>query len=168
VKISMFWWLLAMLVATPAFAMDSSAAMLPQGVYVDYDNAAKYLAKSSGRGSQFRQAINAALQKNPRNAAALTHRAYLFLDAGDLKRAKRDFDAATAAAEPGSDAERHVLWSRGWAAYDLGEYERRLDWQRAVSLHGGRPFWLPTASRCCTGPWTAGRRLAWYQTSRLQ
>lgn len=166
-KIPMSWWLLAALVASPASAMDSPAALLPQGVYADNDNAAAYLAPPPGMRSQFRNAINATLRKNPKNAAALVHRAYLFLDAGDTQRARRDFDAAIAVAEPGSERERHVLWSRGWANYDLGEYEALLaDWQRAVSLHGGKPSWAPYTFALLY--WTMGQpdvALGWYQAA---
>jgi len=166
-KIWMHGLVLATLLASPAFAMDSPAVLLPQGKYVDDDNAANYLPKPPGRGSQFRQAINAALQRNPRNATALVHRAHLFLNAGDLERARRDFDAAVAAAEPGSDMERHVLWSRGWATYDHGEYDSALaDWQRAVSLHGGLPKWAPYSFALLY--WSAGQQgvaLTWYQSA---
>jgi len=166
-KIAMPVWLLVVLLASPLSATEIATAMPPQGVYRDSDNAANALVKPPGMRSQFRQAVNAAIQKNPKNATALAHRAYLFLDSGDVVRARRDFDAAIAAAEPGSDMERHVLWSRGWAAYDLADYQAALaDWQESASLHGGQPFWVPYTYALLY--WTIGQHeaaLAWYQTA---
>lgn len=166
-KVWIHGWLLAALLATPESAMGNAAVVLPQGTYVDDDNAANYLAKPPGQGALFRRAINSAVQRNPKNATALVHRAHLFVNAGDLKRARRDFDAAIVISEAGSDMERHVLWSRGWAAYDLGEYEAALaDWQRAVSLHGGRPKWAPYSFALVY--WSAGQHdvaVTWYQAA---
>ncbi|MCL1633377.1 tetratricopeptide repeat protein [Luteimonas sp. SX5] len=142
---------------------------LPQGRYIDEDAAASHMKAPPGGRAQMRQAINAAIQKNPRNATALAHRAYFFLESGDLARAKRDFDAAMAAAEPGSGFERNVLWSRGWAEYDLGDYAAALaDWQRTVALHGGKPFWAAYSFALLY--WTAGQQdtaLAWYDAAVL-
>lgn len=150
------------------FASTASAADLPDGsVYADDDPAGYYLSPPPGMRAKFRAMVNAALMKNPRNVAALTHRAYLFLDGGDLERAVRDFNAAVEAAEPGSPEERHLLWSRGWANYDLARYEdTRRDWQRAVQLHGGHPYWASYSFALLY--WTLGEHdaaLTWFDAT---
>lgn len=125
------------------FLAMAHAAEPAAALYKGDDPAASYLHPHPGMRSQFRKRVNAAIQKNPKNSVALSHRAYLFLDSGDMVRAKRDFDAALNWAPPGGVYERHVLWSRGWAEYDLGDYASTLrDWQRAEQLHGGRPYWV--------------------------
>lgn len=144
------------------------AADLPDaGVYDDEDPAAMHLQAPPGMRSQLRARVNAALAKNPRNAPALVHRAYFFLQSGDVDRAMRDFDAAVLAAEPGSVYERNVLWSRGWANYDLGRYQETLqDWQRAARLHGGHPYWLGYSYALLY--WTTGEQdaaLAWFDAA---
>jgi tetratricopeptide (TPR) repeat protein len=149
-------------------ASGAGAAALPDATpYKDSDPAASYLQPPPGMRSKFRASVNAALMKNPRTVAALTHRGYLFLEGGDIERAVRDFDAAAAAAAPGSAAERHLLWSRGWANYDLGRYDDTLrDWQRAVQLHGGHPFWAGYSLALVY--WSLGQAdtaLAWFDAT---
>ena len=111
--------------------------------------------------------VNAAIQKNPRNVTALSHRAYLFMEGGDMERARRDFDAAMAVSEPGGPDERNALWARGWASYDLGDFAGTFaDWQRAIALHGGEPFWAAYSMALLywsTGQ--AGLALQWYDTT---
>ena len=163
VKKTLVWMFLLCLV--PGHAM---AARLPGYVlYSDSDPAASYLGIPPGGRQAVRQAVNAAIRKDPRNAVALSHRAYLFVDSGDLKRARRDFDAALASAEPGSDPARNVLWSRGWANYDLGEVDAALaDWEQALALHGGHPYWATYT--LALGYWTRGdadAALAWYSAA---
>lgn len=134
------WTVLMCLFAMPVEAVESPNERL----YNEPDPAAAAIKAPPGMQSKLRAMINATLRKNPRNVPALVHRAYSFLNAGDTERAIRDFDAAAAAVEPASDYERHLLWSRGWANYDMDRYEEALhDWQRAAQLHGGHPFWLP-------------------------
>lgn len=156
--------LLLLLFAAAAGATDALPALQPQGPYLDDDPSASYLPTPTGRRAGFRQTINAAIQKNPRNVSALAHRAYLFMEGGDYARARRDFDAALAAAEPGGPHERHVLWSRGWASYEQEDYAATFsDWQRAIDLHGGQPFWA--AYSLALLYWTTGQAdlaLLWY------
>ena len=149
-------------------APGAGAAELPDGRrFTDPDRAASYLQAPPGGRAKLRARVNAALVKNPRNVAALTHRAYFFLEGGDTERAVRDFTAAAAAAEPGSDTERHLLWSRGWAHYESGQHDDALrDWRRAIALHGGRPFWA--AYTFALLYWTRGENdaaLAWFDVA---
>ena len=133
-------------------------------LYQERDPAASYLVTPSGGRAQLKAAIEASLRKNPKNSAALTHRAYYFNDMGDTQRALRDFDAALAASTAGSAQARHVYWSRGWARYDTGDVDGALqDWQEAGRLHGGTPHWLPYT--LALGHWIIGDReaaLRWF------
>lgn len=168
-KVRIHWILPVLLVASPAFAAQGLQDMRPQGAYLDDDYAASHMLAPPGGRARLRQRVNAAIQENPHNAPALAQRAYFFQEGGDLVRARRDFDAAIAAAEPGSEFERNVFWSRGWAEYDLGDYAATLsDWQRAVALHGGKPFWAAYSFALLY--WTAGQgdaALAWYDAAVL-
>lgn len=150
-----------------ADAAEPLPALQPEGVFDDEDPAANYLVPPPGKRARFRQMVNAAIQKNPRNSVALAHRAYLFIEGGDHARAKRDYDAALAAAEPGSMHEANVLWSRAWASYEQGDYAATFsDWQREIELHGGRPFWA--AYSLALLYWTTGQSelaLAWYSAA---
>jgi tetratricopeptide (TPR) repeat protein len=111
--------------------------------YADRDPAASYVSSPPGRRAAYRQMVNAAIQKNPRNSVALSHRAHLFVEGGDPVRAKRDFDAALASAGDDKVYQRSVLWSRGWVNYDLGSTDLALeDWRKAEQLHGGHPSWV--------------------------
>ena len=156
--------LLLLCFAGAAGAFDALPAVQPVGSYVDDDPSAGYLAAPSGSRARFRRIINAAIQNNPRNVSALVHRAFLFMEGGDFARARRDYDAALAAAEPGGPHERHVLWSRGWASYEQEDYAATFsDWQRAIALHGGEPSWA--AYSLALLYWTTGQAdlaLEWY------
>jgi tetratricopeptide (TPR) repeat protein len=111
-------------------------------LYIDDDPAAAAFHPPPGMKGKFRIALNQAIQNNPRNVTALVHRAYLLQNAGDAEQAQRDWDAAVDAAPRGSVLERRVLWSRGWASYDAGNFADAMQsWQRAVQLHGGAPYW---------------------------
>lgn len=159
--------LLLLCVAGAAGAVEALPAVQPEGRYIDDDLAATYLPTPPGDRARFRRAINASIQKNPRNVSALSHRAYLFMESGDLKRARRDFDAALAASEPGGPHERHVLWSRGWASYEQDDYAATFaDWQRAIALHGGEPYWA--AYSLALLYWTTGQSdlaMQWFSTA---
>lgn len=148
-------------------AADALPAMVPDGRYLDEDRAARYRPTPPGDRARFRRLLNANIQKNPRNVVALSNRAYVFMESGDLVRARRDFDAALAASEPGSPHERHLLWSRGWASYDQEDYAATFaDWQRAIALHGGEPFWA--AYSLALLYWTTGQSelaLQWYDVA---
>lgn len=151
------------------FAINAQVlpVLQPEGLYADPDNAANAMSPRPGNRAKFRQMVNATLMNNPRNVAALSQRAYMFMEGGDVDRAKRDYDMALIHAEPGSAYERHVLWSRGWANYDLGAYEAAYsDWERAIALHGRRPFWAAYSMALLY--WTTGQHdiaLQWYDTA---
>lgn len=161
------WPLVLLCLSCPVGAVDALPPMQPDGHYSDQDPGARYYPHLPGGRSQLRQAVNAALRKNPRNATALAQRAYLFMEGGDLARARRDFDTALAAAEPGSAQAANVLWSRGWASYDMGDYPATFsDWQSAIALHGGRPFWA--AYSLALLYWSAGQpelAIDWYSAA---
>ena len=153
-----FSLLLSDVVAAP----DPTASL-----YADADPAASYLPIPPGRRSAYRQGVNAAIQKNPRNSVALAHRAYLFADGDDPVRAKRDFDAALEAADDDMVLRRNVLWSRGWVNYDMGSVDLALqDWQKAEQLHGGHPYWA--SYTYALAYWTMGSRelaLQWFDAT---
>ena len=122
---------------------DASASDPTAASYADPDPAASYLPIPPGRRSAFRKMVNAAIQKNPRNSVALSHRAHLFAEGDDPLRAKRDFDAALETVGDDDVYRRNVLWSRGWVNYDLGAVDVALaDWGGAEELHGGHPYWV--------------------------
>jgi len=136
-------------------------------LYSDPDPAAVYRPIPPGRRAAYRNMINAAIQKNPRNSVALSHRAYLFAEGDDPVRAKRDFDAALEYAGQDVVFRRNALWSRGWVNYDLGSVDIALaDWGRAEQLHGGHPYWVTyTYALAC---WTMDSRelaLQWFDAT---
>ena len=144
-------------------AWAGDEALMP-GRYDADDPAAKAWQAPPGRKAKFRELLDAELRRNPRNVSARVHRAYLFDRAGDHAQAQRDYDAALEAATPGGLEHRHVLWSRGWSRYDMGDVGGALqDWQECVRLHGGRPYWVPHTFALAY--WTQGdsaQALAWY------
>lgn len=155
--------LLPLLLLAPEPSMSDAAS----AQYADPDPAASYVSIPPGRRATFRKMVNAAIQKNPRNSVALSHRAYLFAESGDPVRAKRDFDAALESAGQDVVYERHVLWSRGWVNYDLGSTDLALeDWGKAEQLHGGHPYWIPYTYALAY--WTMGAKplaLQWFDAT---
>ena len=148
-------------------ASESSMPDAASVRYADPDPAASYMSIPPGRRAAFRKMVNAAIQKNPRNSVALSHRAYLFAESGDPVRAKRDFDAALESAGQDDVYKRHVLWSRGWVNYDLGSTDLALeDWGKAEQLHGGYPYWVPYTYALAY--WTMGAKplaLQWFDVT---
>lgn len=136
-------------------------------LYADADPAASYVVIPPGKRAAYRKMVNAAIQKNPRNSVALSHRAHLFVEGGDPVRAKRDFDAALATAGDDEVYQRSVLWSRGWVNYDLGSTDLALeDWRRAEQLHGGHPYWA--SYTYALAYWTMGAEplaLQWFDAT---
>lgn len=134
------------------------------GLHADDDPAAVAWQAPPGQKAKFRELLNAELRRHPRNVSARVHRAYLLDRAGDHERAQRDYDAALEAASPNGLEHRHVLWSRGWSRYDMGDVPGALqDWRECVRLHGGRPYWTPYTFALAY--WTQGdsaQALAWY------
>ncbi|WP_454832107.1 tetratricopeptide repeat protein [Pseudoxanthomonas wuyuanensis] len=121
----------------------AAAPVAEEALYDDPDPAAQAFHPPPGGRAKFRALLAQRLQRNPRDPVALIQRAYLYLNGGYPEEARRDFEAALSASPPGSPLERRVLWSRGWAEYDLGNVAGALrDWQRAEELHGGRPYWV--------------------------
>lgn len=163
-------FLLLAAAAASSFAARAGGALpvyLPDGAYSEDDPAAAAIQPGPGQKAKYREYLSAVLRQNPHNVAARVARAYQLKNAGALDRAREDLDRAAAAAEPGSPQERHVRWSRGWVAYDLGDYPAALeDWRAAIAAHGGRPFWAPHTLALLY--WTAGDRetaLAWYEAA---
>lgn len=99
----------------------------------------------------------------PANAVSIASRAYMILRAGQTERARKEINLALKLAEDREDY-RHVLWSAGWAFYDMGQVDDALMfWQASVRRHGGHPFWA--AYTYALGYWTRGDKptaLAWY------
>lgn len=152
-------------IAVPA-ASAGDDAVVP-GLYADDDPAAKAWQPLPGHRGKFRGLLNRELQINPRNVVARVHRAYLLQHAGEHERAKRDYGAALEAASPQGLEYRHILWSRGWASYDMGDVAGALeDWRECARLHGGHPFWV--AYTFALAYWTLDDRpqaLAWYDAA---
>ena len=146
---------------------DAAASDPTTALYADPDPAAVYLVVPPGRRAAYRQKISAAIQKDPHNSVALSHRAYLLADGDDPVRAKRDFDAALKYAGQDLVYQRNVLWARGWVNYDLGSVDVALaDWGRAEQLHGGHPYWV--SYTYALGHWTMGSReiaLRWFDAT---
>ncbi|GAB2515013.1 tetratricopeptide repeat protein [Lysobacter humi (ex Lee et al. 2017)] len=159
--------LLALAASLAAHAGEGLPVHLPEGAYREGDPAAMAIHPGPGQKAKYREYLSAVLRQNPRNVAARVARAYQLKNAGALDRAREDLDRAAADATPGSEQARHVLWSRGWVAYDLGDYPAALvDWRAAIAAHGGRPFWAPYTLALLY--WTTGDRetaLAWYQAA---
>lgn len=155
-----------LLCCASAAAWAGGDAVLP-GLYVQEDQAAVAYQAPPGHRGKFRALLNRELQRNPRNVSARIHRAYLLERAGDLERAQRDYAAALEAAPPGGVEHRHILWSRGWSRYDMGDVAGALeDWQECARLHGGYPFWVPYTFALAY--WTQGDKsqaLAWYDAA---
>ena len=156
-------------ILSPLLLLASSPTMpdTASARYADPDPAASYVSIPPGRRAAFRKMVNAAIQKNPRNSVALSHRAYLFAESGDPVRAKRDFDAALESAGQDDVYKRHVLWSRGWVNYDLGSTDLALeDWRKAEQLHGSHPYWVPYTYALAY--WTMGAKplaLQWFDAT---
>jgi tetratricopeptide (TPR) repeat protein len=148
-------------------AMPVCAAVPAGQVYRDEDPSAMAIHAPPGRGAAFRTRLNTILAHNPDDVGALSHRAYLFLRAGDEARANRDFERALTASTYGSTAHRQVLWGYGWALYDMGKIDDALRiWQTCADLHGGRPHWVPYTFALAY--WSKGDRasaLAWYDVA---
>lgn len=136
--------------ATSAFAEMPEAG----AIFVDPDPAA-----------QVRKAptFDAEIAYVPANAVAIASRAYAYLRVGDVDRARRELDVALNLANDGEDY-RQVLWSAGWALYDMNQVRDALTfWRRGVQRHGGKPFWAPYTY--ALGYWTrrqSKEALAWY------
>ena len=147
-------------------AQAADDAVTP-GLYTDADPAAVAWPPAPGGRGRYRELLNVELQRHPRNVVARVHRAYLLDRAGDHERARRDYDAALAAAAPNGPQHRHVLWSRGWSRYDMGDVAGALvDLRESVRQHGGRPFWA--AYTFALAYWTqndVAKALAWYDAA---
>lgn len=134
--------------------------------YADEDVAATAYKAPPGRRGVVRAALNKRIQAQP-HPVLLSHRAYLFLRAGDEANARRDFEHALTLAEHGSPSHRQVLWAYGWALYDMGDTTGALaSWALCERLHGGRPGWVPYTYALAY--WTLGdaeTALAWYATA---
>lgn len=143
-----------------------SAADPVADTYLDEDVAAIAYKAPPGRRGEVRAALNKRIQAQP-HPVLLSHRAYLFLRAGDEANARRDFEHALTLAEHGSPSHRQVLWAYGWGLYDMGDVTSALaSWQLCERLHGGRPGWVPYTYSLAY--WTLGdaeTALAWYTTA---
>lgn len=162
---------LLVLLLLPAFAMAATAAAppLPEAgaVYVERDPAAIAMHPRPGNNASFRRQLNATIQKNPRNSAALIHRAFLFHASGDIEEGDRDFERVITLTDADPVNRRRAYWSLGWSAYNRGQPQQAIDyWRQAAELHGSRPSWYPYT--VAVGLWTLGEKdaaLAWYDAA---
>lgn len=158
--------LLLLLFCAVSAARAGDDALTP-GIYAEEDPAAVAWHPPPGQQAKFRELLNKELRRHPRNVVARVHRAYLLDRAGSHERAQRDYDAALEAAAPQGLEHRHILWSRGWSRYDMGDVTGALgDWRECVRQHGGRPHWV--AYTFALAYWTLDDRaqaLAWYEAA---
>ena len=161
---SLLLFLMLSCMSLTAWAGDEALA---PGFYIQEDRAAVAYSPRPGHRGKFRERLNKELQRHPRNVSARIHRAYLLERAGDHERAQRDYAAALEAAPPQGIEYRHILWSRGWSRYGMGDVAGALeDWRQCALLHGGRPFWVPYTFALAY--WTQGDKpqaLAWYDAA---
>lgn len=150
----------------PPTARAADDALAP-GIYADPDPAAVVWYPAPGNRGKYRELLNKEVQRHPRNVVARVQRAYLLDRAGNHERAQRDYEAALDASAPDSLERRHILWSRGWSRYDMGDIAGALaDWRESVRLHGGHPSWV--AYTFALAYWTQDdkpRALAWYDAA---
>lgn len=136
--------------------------------YADPDAAAMAIHSRPGGKAGFRRNLNRVLQENPRDVAALSHRAFFFYVSGDFAEGARDFARALELTTPGTEAHRHVLWSWGWALLEAGQDAEALArWQENVRQAApARPFWVPHSFAVVH--WRLGERpqaIAWYDAA---
>lgn len=139
----------------------------PGAVYAGRDPAAIAMHARPGNNAHFRRKLNANIRKDPKNAFALLHRAYLLHASGDIEEGDRDFQRVLSLPETDPVNRRRALWSLGWSAYNRGLPAEAVDyWGQAADAHGGRPAWYPYT--VAVGLWTLGEReaaLAWYDVA---
>lgn len=113
-------------------------------LYKDPDSAAIAVQAGSGGKAEWRRKLNVAIIKDPKNSFALSNRGYLRSMAGDISGSDKDYQRALESADKKSADYRHVLWSCGWAKFNIGEDKAAIDyWQQAERHHGGAPYWVP-------------------------
>lgn len=113
-------------------------------LYRDSDAAALASRAGPGNKGQWRHKLNVAIMNNPNDAFALSQRAYMRSIAGDLAGSEKDYLRALESADKKTVTYRHVLWSLGWAKFNMGDDKSAIDyWGQAEQHHGGSPYWLP-------------------------
>lgn len=148
-------------------ALPSLAGLPAATVYADADSSALGIQSGPGRSADFRKKLNAILSRDPENVVALSHRAYLHARSGDEALARRDFDRALALSTYGDAEHRQVLWSYGWALYDLKDIDGALRlWSACAEMHGGHPFWVPyTYALAYWSKGDSATAFAWYDVA---
>lgn len=157
----------ALLLLLPLSALADVPRPEAGALYVDRDPAAIALHPGPGNNAQFRRRLNTTIRRDPKNAFALLHRAYLLQASGDIEEGDRDFQRVLTLPETDPVNRRRALWSLGWSAYNRGLAEDAVrHWQQAADAHGGRPSWYPYT--VAVGLWAQGEReaaLAWYDVA---
>jgi tetratricopeptide (TPR) repeat protein len=163
----MFRCLLALLLCVPLSALAGAPLPDADALYVERDPAAIAMHPRSGDNAAFRRGLNTRIRKDPRDLAALVHRAYLFHASGDIEEGDRDFQRVLDLGGVDSINGRRALWSLGWSAFNRGQPAQAVDfWQQAAKAHGGLPSWYPYT--VAVGLWVQGEReaaLAWYDSA---
>ena len=77
------WLLCAVLLSLAAFAQDRLPVVMPAGLYVDPDPAAKSFAVPQDQRADALRKLETALRQQPKAPLLLTRRAYLLKDEGD-------------------------------------------------------------------------------------
>jgi Tfp pilus assembly protein PilF len=132
-----------------AFATPATAATTvvppPDAVYADDDPAAIAIRAQPGGRADLRRRLDAAIRARPDDVLALTHRANFHYAGGHGAEGQRDYERAFALTAPGGEAQRHVLWSWGWALFNAGDADQALQKWRASAVQAApaRPFWVP-------------------------
>ncbi len=147
--------------------LASLAGLPAAAVYADADPPAIGIQSGPGRSADFRKKLNSILSRDPENVVALSHRAYLYARSGHEALARRDFDRALEASTYGDAEHRQVLWSYGWALYDMKDVDGALRlWESCAELHRGHPFWVPYTYALAY--WSKGdlaTAFAWYDVA---
>lgn len=109
-------------------SIGAAAEHLPEaGNYVEADRLEAAFHSGPGRKAQSRKALDQRLKKNPSDVLGLTHRGYVLLGAGDFDFARRDYERALKVTASNPAQHRHVLWSYGWALYDMKDIDGALE-----------------------------------------
>ncbi len=113
-------------------------------IYRDSDSAAQSGRQGPGNKAEWRRKLNGWIMTHPKDAFALSQRAYVRSIAGDFAGCEEDYLRALESADKKTVTYRHVLWSLGWSKFNMGDDKSAIDyWGQAEQHHGGSPYWLP-------------------------
>ena len=110
--------------------LETGLERYPESTSLRYAQA--LLLQRQGRMRRAADVLEALVEDNPDNAAALNALGYLLTDHFDRHTEAREYIQRALAMDPDSPA---IIDSMGWVLYHLGEYEAALDYlERAYRL----------------------------------